>query len=113
MDLQSPVLEIHGPLRRDDLPGLYTRACTVLTRAAQGRFVIVDVATVAADAVAVDALARLALAARRHGCRVTIRGASPEMWQLIELMGLVSVFLSPGAAEARTEGTAGPCPGRT
>jgi ABC-type transporter Mla MlaB component len=113
VDLQPPLLEIHGPLRRDDLPALYTRACRVMTRAARGGSLTVDVATVAADAVAVDALARLALAARRHGCRVTIRGGSPEMWQLIELMGLVSVFLSPGAAEARTEGTAGPYPGRT
>ena len=113
MSLPSPLLKIRGPLRREDLPGLYTRACVVMMRAARGRLLTVDVATVAADAVAVDALARLALAARRNRCRVVVRGASPEMWQLIELTGLVSVFLSPAEAEARTEGTAGPYPGRT
>jgi hypothetical protein len=112
MDARSPVLEIRGPLRREDLPGFYRRACMVLVPA-RAESLIVDVATVAADAVAVDALARLALAARRNGCRVTIRGASPEMWGLIELIGLGGVFLSPGGEEARTGETAGPYPGRT
>lgn len=106
------MLEICGPLRREDLAGLYIRACRVLAQG-RSRLWIVDVATVAADAVAVDALARLELAARRHGSRVAIRGGGPEMWELIELMGLRGVFLSPGAEEARTGGTAGPYPGRT
>src|SRR5436305_4125614 len=101
MAAPSALLEIHGPLRREDLPGFYSRACRVLTRA-QGRVLTVALTSVAADAVAVDALARLKLAARRQGCRVVIRGARPEMWQLIEWMGLGEVFVSPGAAEGRT-----------
>ncbi len=112
MDGRSPVLEIRGPLRREDLPGLYSRACRILSPAA-GSVLIVDVSTVTADAVALDALARLALAGRRHGCRVRVRGAGPQMWLLVELTGLTEVFLSPGGEEARTEGTAGPYPGRT
>jgi anti-anti-sigma regulatory factor len=113
MAAEPPVLEIRGPLRREDLSGFYVRACVELTRRARARLWVVDVASVAPDAVAVDALARLALAARRHGSRVALRGAGPEMWQLIELMGLAGVLLSPREAEARTGGTAEPYPGRT
>jgi ABC-type transporter Mla MlaB component len=112
MAAHSPVLEIRGPLCREDLPGLFARACAELARAQAG-LLTVDVSAVAPDAVAVDAVARLELAARRHGCHVVLRGASFELWQLIELMGLAGVFVSPPGAEARTEGTAGPYPGRT
>src|ERR1700722_213704 len=45
-------------------------------------------AGVAADAGAVDALARLELAARRHGCRVRILGAGQDLIELIDLIGL-------------------------
>jgi anti-anti-sigma regulatory factor len=92
------VFRIRGPLRRKDLPGLYARACGQLA-ASRGHGLIVDVSAVAPDAVAVDALARLALAAGRHGCRVSLQGAVPELSQLIELTGLTEVFLSPTAAE--------------
>lgn len=108
---QGPVFQIYGPLRRGDLPGLYKRACAQLARTGSGSL-IVEVSEVAPDAVVVDAVARLELAARRHGCRVTLQGAGREMCELIELMGLTEVFLSPGAGEARTGGTAGPYPGR-
>lgn len=108
----SPVLQIWGPLSREDLPGLYRRACAQLSHAAGG-VLTVDVGGVAPDAVAVDAVARLQLAARRHGCRVTLRGAGQELCWLMELMGLTGVFFSPAGTEARTAETDGPCPGRT
>ena len=41
-----------------------------------------------ADAVTVDALARLQLAARRHGCQVRLRNASSELLELVAFMGL-------------------------
>jgi ABC-type transporter Mla MlaB component len=47
---------------------------------------------VTADAVAVDALARLALAARRQGCGVRMRGACAELRELVEFMGLADVL---------------------
>jgi len=47
---------------------------------------------VRADAVAVDALARLALAARRRGCGVCLCGASEELLALIALLGLADVL---------------------
>ena len=52
-----------------------------------------DVRCVDARASAVDALARLQLAALRDGGRITLRNASPELLELITLMGLTRVFL--------------------
>ena len=47
---------------------------------------------IAPDAVLVDAIARLALAARRHRCRIRLRGASQELLELIEFAGLGEVL---------------------
>jgi hypothetical protein len=44
------------------------------------------------DAVTVDALARLQLAAQRHGCQVRLRHASDELLQLVAFMGLAEVL---------------------
>jgi ABC-type transporter Mla MlaB component len=82
---------VRGPIERDDLAGLCDRVCALLA-AASGQDALCDVAGVAADAVAVDALARLQLAARRHGCRVRLRNASLELRELVELMGLSDVL---------------------
>jgi len=82
---------IGGPIDRADLPALYERVCSLL--AASGADVAVcDVAGVAADAVAVDALARLQLAARRHGCRIRLQHTSAELRDLIAFMGLEEVL---------------------
>ena len=48
----------------------------------------------------VDLLCRLALSARRLGCRVHLRGVSPELRSLIELAGVDDVLLDP---EERTD----------
>jgi hypothetical protein len=47
-----------------------------------------DVSELAAEVAAVDALARLALVARRLGCPLKVRRASPELRDLVELCGL-------------------------
>jgi ABC-type transporter Mla MlaB component len=86
-------LRIEGPLERSELPRLFERTCSLLTGAAVAELRC-DVAGVLADAVAVDALARLALAARRAGCEVRLRGASPELLSLVALMGLADVLRS-------------------
>ncbi len=54
--------------------------------------VFCDIQGVAADAVTVDALARLQLAARRHRCQVRLRGASNELRELVAFMGLRDVL---------------------
>jgi ABC-type transporter Mla MlaB component len=52
-----------------------------------------EVAGVAADGAALDALARLALLARRHECELRICGASRELRALIAFAGLSDVLL--------------------
>jgi hypothetical protein len=56
-----------------------------------GLEVVCDVSGLTPDARAVDALARLALAARRLGCRIALRGASAELVRLIAFCGLRGV----------------------
>lgn len=82
---------IRGPILRSDLAGLYGRVCALLTGHA-GAMLVCEVRGVAADAVTVDALARLALGARRHGCQIRLRGASEELLELVSLMGLTDVL---------------------
>src|SRR5689334_19235884 len=82
---------IAGPIRRADLPGLCARVCALLSGSA-AEVAYCDVAGVQPDAVTVDALARLQLAARRHGCRVRLRGASPELVELVAFTGLEDVL---------------------
>lgn len=47
-----------------------------------------DVAALAPDVVSVDALARLQLEARRHGCRVQLRNVPAELGRLLSFCGL-------------------------
>lgn len=94
VDAESPPvsLRIRGPIRRAELPALTARVCAFFTANA-GRPVDCDVAGVVADAVTVDALARLQLVARRDGCLVVLRNASAELRDLVTLMGLDAVLL--------------------
>ena len=82
---------IGGPLTRRDLPGLCDRVCTLLERSGAA-VAFCDVRTVRADAVTVDALARLQLAARGHGCRVRLLHASDDLLDLVAFMGLRDVL---------------------
>jgi ABC-type transporter Mla MlaB component len=87
----SVAFAIRGPIARDDLPGLCDRVCDLLWTT-QPRVAFCDVRGVRADAVTVDALARLALAARRHGCRVRLRNPTGELLELLDLLGLGDVL---------------------
>lgn len=51
------------------------------------------------DLAAVDALCRLALTARRLGCRVTIQGASPELLRLLRFVGMEHLVDDGGKPE--------------
>ena len=90
-DPSTITFAIRGPILRSDLPGLYGRACAALARHA-GAVLVCDVHGLGADAVTVDALARLALGARRHGCRIQLSGASQELRELVLFMGLDDVL---------------------
>ena len=83
---------IWGPILREDLPGLCDRVCALLTENDGAEVAWCDVDGVGADAVTVDALARLQLAARRHGCQVRLRGCAPELRELVAFMGLRDVL---------------------
>ena len=82
---------ISGPISRVDLPGLCERVCGLL---AENRAEVLrcEVDGVEPDAVTVDALARLQLAARRYGCRVRLCDASDALLELVAFMGLEDVL---------------------
>ena len=82
---------IWGPIERDDLQGLCDRVCA-LFEAQAPQLALCDCASVPSDAVTVDALARLQLAARGYGCEVRLRGAAPALRDLVRFMGLTAVL---------------------
>jgi ABC-type transporter Mla MlaB component len=84
-------LVVRGPIERADLPGLSDRVCALLA-GHRGEVVNCGVTGVPADAVTVEALARLQLVARRNGCLVVLCQASDELRELVELMGLTDVL---------------------
>jgi ABC-type transporter Mla MlaB component len=90
MAAPAPDFSVTGPIARTDLPGLCSRVRSVLGACGPGD-VFCDVCTVEPDAVTVDALARLQLAARRRGCRVRLCNASPELLELVAYLGLSDV----------------------
>jgi ABC-type transporter Mla MlaB component len=95
MDASGPpvlTLALRGPIAPDDLPGLCERVDALLTELGEGAVVECDVHGAEPDAVTIDALARLQLATQRHGCRVRLRGSTPELCELLEFMGLADVL---------------------
>jgi ABC-type transporter Mla MlaB component len=94
MPLRPPTtiaFTIEGPITRADLAGLCERVCGLLDRSHAG-IALCDVSGIYPDAVTVDALARLQLAAKRHGCQVRLRHATNELLDLVAFMGLQDVL---------------------
>ena len=87
----TTTLAIQGPILRSDLPGLYDRVCALLARR-RPPVLVCEVHGVEADAVSIEALARLALAARRHDSQLQLLGASQELRELVSFMGLDEVL---------------------
>src|SRR5436190_5185324 len=82
-----------GPLAREDLPQLCERMRLALT-ASGADLAVCDVQSIGrADAVAIDALARLQLTARRLGCRMRLQHASTDLRNLLAFVGLDDVLL--------------------
>jgi ABC-type transporter Mla MlaB component len=88
----TPHITIHSPLTRADLPGLYRRVCARLEAEDPVVMFCGLEEFTDADAVTVDALARLQLAGHRHGCEIRLCHASPALRELIALMGLSEVL---------------------
>ena len=94
MGAQTPrtiTFAIRGPITPSDLPALCDRVCSLLRTDAPA-LAFCDVAGVPPDAVTVDALGRLQLAARRTGCQVRLRHASAGLLELVAFMGLTDVL---------------------
>ena len=85
------VFTVDGPLTPADVPGLCARACRLMDRLGVTQVVCEVGPLVAADGVAVDALARLQLGARRRGLRVFLRHAPPDLVDLLALAGLTDI----------------------
>ena len=93
---QTIAFAIWGPILPADLPGLCDRVC-VLLHESGAAVAFCDVAGVEPDAVTVDALARLQLAAARLCCRVRLRNASPALEDLVGFMGLRDLLTDAGS----------------
>ncbi len=87
----SVAFAVTGPIERSDLPGLCERVCALLERSGAAT-AFCDVGGVPPDAVTVDALARLQLAAHRRGCRIRLRHASKELVDLLDFLALRDVL---------------------
>lgn len=92
---------IRGPIGRHDLPGLCERVCRMLSTS-HAATVLCDVAGIVPDAVTVDALARLQLAARRQGCQLQLCNASDALLELVAFVGLQDVCRCEDRSQART-----------
>ena len=76
----------------DEVPDLIKRLGPGIVRG-DSTIILCDLARLAdADIATVDALARLALGARRMGCAVTLRDPSTELLELVGLAGLGEVL---------------------
>jgi ABC-type transporter Mla MlaB component len=82
---------IWGPIAPSDLPALCDEVCRQLDGTG-ATIALCDVAGADADAVTVDALARLQLVARRQGCRIQLLHASDQLRALVAFMGLEDVL---------------------
>jgi ABC-type transporter Mla MlaB component len=76
----------------DDVPDLIERVGPGIVRG-DSTIILCDLARLAdADMATIDALARLALRARRMGCAVSLRDPSTELLELVGLAGLDDVL---------------------
>ena len=91
MESKTSELAIRFPITRDDLPGLCRRVCALLEEIGPA-VVYCDVRGSRPDAVEVDALARLQLAAGRCGCQIRLRHAPPALLELLDFMALRDVL---------------------
>lgn len=86
------VLATAADIARGDLPRLYMRAWELLGHSEAS--ICCDARGAPADALTVDAIAHIALAARRRGREVKLQGASRELLELIAFVGIEDVVHS-------------------
>jgi hypothetical protein len=87
----TTLLSLGGPLARSDLPALCERGRTLLDESGADVLVCDAGALVETDAVALEAIARLQLTARRLGSRICVRNAAVELQELLRFTGLAEI----------------------
>jgi len=86
------LLVFEGSFSRADVAWVCSNVASNFSAEGTSHEVVCDVARLTRpDAVVVDGLARLQLAARRSGSRVVLRGASQHLQSLLALTGLTDV----------------------
>jgi anti-anti-sigma factor len=94
------VLVIAGPIAAADVPGLCDRVRALLTGPGHDTLLCDVRAVQNADAVTVDALARMQLTAKRRGGQMRLRHASRDLERLLAFVGLTdAVPLEPTLVE--------------
>lgn len=88
---QTVVFAIDGPIARTDLSGLCERASELIEQTGAG-VALCDVSEADPDVVTIDALARLQLNVRRRGCQARLCGASHELLELLDFIGLREIL---------------------
>ncbi|CAM5265416.1 STAS domain-containing protein OS=Streptomyces alboniger OX=132473 GN=CP975_21940 PE=4 SV=1 [Streptomyces alboniger] len=90
-ETEAHLIRIAGPLRTEDVPRLCEQVAAA--RHGPGTDVICDVtAMTTSDLSAVEAIARMQLAARRAGRRVRLRNPAPALLALLGLVGLTELL---------------------
>jgi hypothetical protein len=82
---------VAGPIARAEVPALCGHVAALL-EATGADVALCDVAALPADAVAVDALARIQLATRRMGRRLELRGAADDLLDLLAFVGVAGAL---------------------
>ena len=99
------VIAVAGPIARADLPAICGDVAALL-EATGADVALCDVGGLPADLVAIDALARIQLAARRKGRQVVLRHAADDLRDMLAFVGLAGALrIEPGGqAEQRKQG---------
>jgi hypothetical protein len=101
----ADIVVISGPIVRAEIPALCEGIRASLERCPPGP-VHCDVGALDADVVAVEALARLQLTARRLGRRIRFEDVSPELQRLLCLAGLDEALPCGAASDLEPLGQA-------
>jgi STAS domain len=86
------IVTIPAPVARGDAQGLCQRVGDALARSRADTVVCDAHELTDPDAAAVDAVLRLYLAARRHGCRFELRRPPPPLLHMLTLAGMCELF---------------------
>ena len=100
-------IAVPAAVTRADIPALCADLADRLRGHTDGVVVCDLTAVTRPDVVTVEALARIRLTARRHGCTFVIRGCNPHLSGLIGLVGLGAALPEAGREPEQREEAGG------